>query len=574
MKSHNSVMKVLGCALLAAVIGGFVPGAMADLVTLYWDIGGTARWDVATNWDPEQVPTAVDDVEINQGRAEITDADAEAREVRLGYASETAGELYIDGYDLDATVLRLGRYGAGTVIQDSGTVGPSTTIQLAMEASGEGRYELNGGVLLASSLNVGGAGTGSFIQTGGSVATQHHGAYIGYNDGSTGYYELSGGSLVHDGANEYVVLGRTSGSRGTFSLSGTGYLESPTENVGWEGIGVFVQTGGTNNVTDALYLGRWLTGSGSYSLSGDGYLSAVNEYIGYRSTIANDFVQTGGTNAVSGDLYLAGGTVTGYVPRGSYSLSAGTLTVGDDEYMGYNGAATFTQTGGLHQVTGTLSVGYSVGSTGLYELLGGTLETPRLNVGANPPGRMVQTGGYNSVGGTVYLGEQGKYYLSGGTCVLDVLIKAHSGTPLFSFTGGTLVPGTVGFDLGNNGGVLSPDGEDDVGTVAFGSNDYTQGSTGVYYVDITSDRQHDQINSTGDLTFDGTVYVNLVGDFSPSSVWSGNQDFYIAISDSGKVTKNVNLVTDGEHWQFVLHVVDIGGGKDALRLRWVDTSCE
>jgi T5SS/PEP-CTERM-associated repeat protein len=112
-------------------------------------------------------------------------------------------------------------------------------------------------------------------------------------------------------------LGYLSGSKGTYNLSGTGIVSAPNEHVGYSGTGTFNQSGGTNNVSSALYLGYSNGATGAYALSGTGQLSAAAEYVGYSGNKAS-FQQTGGTNTVTN---LAIG------PGGIYQLTGGTLQV-------------------------------------------------------------------------------------------------------------------------------------------------------------------------------------------------------------------------------------------------------
>src|SRR5208337_927601 len=95
------------------------------------------------------------------------------------------------------------------------------------------------------------------------------------------------------------------------------------------------QTGGSNTVGNNLFVSTQ-GGTGSYTLSdsGSGSLLSVagNEYIGYSGT--GTFTQTGGSNTVGSNLFVGtqGGT-------GSYSLSGGTHTVSGDLYLGNNAGA-------------------------------------------------------------------------------------------------------------------------------------------------------------------------------------------------------------------------------------------
>ena len=112
--------------------------------------------------------------------------------------------------------------------------------------------------------------------------------YLGYNSQSNGHYALGGGSL---GTSE--------------------------EFVGEGGIGVFTQSGGTNNGT-YVYLGFYAGSSGTYNLS-RGYLSVPRSLI-VGTSGAGTFTQSGGTNQTTA-LVLAGSAGS----WGTYELDGGLL---------------------------------------------------------------------------------------------------------------------------------------------------------------------------------------------------------------------------------------------------------
>ncbi len=158
--------------------------------------------------------------------------------------------------------------------------------------------------------------------------------YLGYNSGSSGTYELSGGELSsghqyigHSGTGTftqtggtntlkfYLYLGQYSGASGTYELSG-GELSSWNQYIGCSGVGTFIQTGGTNTLAWSLDIGHSFGGSGAYELSGTGQLSANREYVGQNWQGA--FTHDGGSNTVG---YLLIGS------HGQYNFSNGMLQV-------------------------------------------------------------------------------------------------------------------------------------------------------------------------------------------------------------------------------------------------------
>ena len=93
--------------------------------------------------------------------------------------------------------------------------------------------------------------------------------------------------------------------------------------VGYGGSGTYTQSGGTTtfstgNGPATLCLGFNPGSSGVYSLSGSGFLSAGSELVGWNPGTTGLFRQSGGSNAV-GNLSIGSG--------GLYQLSGGTLQV-------------------------------------------------------------------------------------------------------------------------------------------------------------------------------------------------------------------------------------------------------
>ncbi len=177
----------------------------------------------------------------------------------------------------------------------------------------------------------------------------------------------SAGTLATTNGTDLVV-GYGADSSGTYTMSGGAFSASQNEFVGYSGTGVFNQSGGTNTVssTTAFFeVGDNVGATGTYNLSGTGTLTSnSSEYVGYFG--GGNFNQTGGTNTTPQNLTL--GVVAG--STGSYSISAGSLTVGNNLVVGSAGTGTMTiGTGGSVYVTNDLSIN----STSNVDLNGGTL---------------------------------------------------------------------------------------------------------------------------------------------------------------------------------------------------------
>jgi autotransporter-associated beta strand protein len=228
---------------------------------------------------------------------------------------------------------------------------------------------------------------------------------------------------------------------------------------------VYIQNGGTAEISYGNAAAYILTlDGGSVSLSGSGSLSVSgNEYVGYNGE--GTFTQTGGANVDTAPNALILGANSG--SNGTYTLSAGTITLTSPtlanftyftEIVGGSGTGTFNQTGGTQTINQSLVVGNVVGSSGNYSLS----NTGSLSVGNNEyvgnsgNGTFTQTGGNNTVTQTLILAANAG---SSGTYNLD---------------GGTLAASSILVNsagmLNLNGGILQVTGTTVRGTPTINGN--------------------------------------------------------------------------------------------------------
>jgi hypothetical protein len=401
----------------------------------------------------------------------------------------------------------------GTFNQTGGTVSilpylsedanqPTGTLSSALYVgvSGAGTYNLSSGT-----LQVGG------YYTSGSSATQLQATgneYIGYNAGSSGVLNQSGGtnqlgqytnpsapSAGSVGGNLYVgYMGN-----GTYNQSG-GTLANvidTNEYVGYGpgSVGTFNQTGGANGLDIGtvsspestilqLYVGDM--GHGNYTLGVSGgstltpTLTADFEYVGtygFDSATSQqiagtgNFVQNSGVNLASVELVVGnggnsvGGNFGALNSQGIYTLNGGELIAGD-EIIGDQSSGLFIQNGGINSVTSLLigSGNAQNSPIGIYDLTGGTLtnccSAEEIGVGAGTNGFFAQSGGLNQTL-EISLGNSGTgtYSLTGGTLDVGTLTVGQNGTGLFNQTGGTVnmqftlqsYTGAGSLDVGSNG---------------------------------------------------------------------------------------------------------------------------
>ncbi len=173
------------------------------------------------------------------------------------------------------------------------------------------------------------------------------------------------------------------------------------------------------------------------------------------------------------DLYLGDGSSD----SGHVSMTGGYLRVEHDEYIGYDGTGTFTQSNGENRCSwGTsrndLHVGYGITGNGTYTMTGGTLYAGDQYIGESGTGSLLQSGGINYVSATgsssadhLYIGGSGgsgTYRLSNtGELTFnhndgDINVGYDGGTGRFEwFREGGITIGTSNgsgkMDVGTNG---------------------------------------------------------------------------------------------------------------------------
>jgi hypothetical protein len=327
--------------------------------------------------------------------------------------------------------MSLGRGGAAGFVQYGGSNEIAYILHLGLYSGSLGSYTLHDGTLTTPLEHIGVNGTGEFIQNGGAHTVSDR-LYIGLT-GGTGSYLLSGGELA--ASTEYI-----------------GY--------GYDSAG-FTQTGGSHSVSNALVMAQENTGRSTYTLSGSGSLSAATEIIGVRGVA--EFNQTGGTNTVAGELTLAQTRGTG-----TYNLSGGTLTV--NTIRAGAGDGIFNFDGGELNVIGSTiqSKVFRIGNA-LYKnnsltlASGKSLSTNELVIGNAGTGTYAQLSGAHTVSSMLTLaansGSSGTYNMNGGTATHNT-IAFGAGTGTFNLNGGDLTVRSVTNGAGqgtfnHNGGTLT-----------------------------------------------------------------------------------------------------------------------
>ncbi|MEJ2092835.1 MAG: hypothetical protein P8X65_11650 [Syntrophobacterales bacterium] len=423
--------KKTGFRKLVFVLAGMLalllvaPTASADVN--WTDASG--NWSEASNWssDPD-LPGPSDDVQIFNNSASawtITlDVDSSVNSLTLDAdpLGSTATLSQTGNYTLQATDETIGVNGSGAYDQSNGLNTINDELIIGAGFTGHGNYTLSGvGTLSVYDEFVGYANIGVFTQTGGTHTVSD--SLVLADAGGSGSYTLQGGSLSaatvtinnpstftqtggtfdfavanqngSTGSFAQLVLGRDSGTTSTYHLNG-GSLTAVAETIGGSGVGVFIQSGGTNVVNNTLTLANNVGSSGTYDLTG-GSLSATNEIFGNSGTGA--FTQSGGTHMVGNFL-----TLGNYAGSGTYTLNATGSLWASSENIGNFGFGVFTQSGGTHTVANTLTLAANSGSSGIYNLTGGSLSAGAIQInghGIGGDGTFNATGGTQTVTGSV-----------------------------------------------------------------------------------------------------------------------------------------------------------------------------
>ena len=364
-----------------------------------------------------------------------------------------------------------GNIGLSGVLSGSGglnKVGPNTlTLSAVNTFSGNltvdgGTLAMPGGTLVAPTQYVGYLNTGSFAQSGGSNSLSGNNGtlWLGDGFGASGNYNLSGGALT--ATNEYVggqgngsftqsggtntminngglTLGDYYSTYGTYVLSGSGRINAPGEVIGLYGSGAFTQTGG-NNAVNSIAIGYYGGSSGTYTLSG-GSLSVQGGVIllgGYTGSSFAGFTQSGGT-VTTNDVTI--GSTSGHGNLQVHSQRRQPLL--GIRRRHWPSGKRCDDAVGRHNSTLSIEVAHFTGSSGTYNLSGGTLVAAGEYVGDGGTGLLSQSGGNNLAGAfgldiALSANSSGSYSLSGsGALSANYEYLGYSGTGIFTQTGGT-----------------------------------------------------------------------------------------------------------------------------------------
>jgi T5SS/PEP-CTERM-associated repeat protein len=335
------------------------------------------------------------------------------------------------------------------------------------------------------------------------------------------------------------------------------------------GTGAVVQSAGAVAMSPGLDLGLANGGpstspptavsTGTYTLSGGTFTAPQSEFIGYGGN--GTFNQSGGTNTVqSGAIgYFDIAALTG--STGAYNLSGGQLSVSKSEIIGDSGMGTFAQTGGTNTLSGSNSMylGNSAGGSGTYTASG----TAVLNVGADVNVGFaatgsgvfnVQNGASVNISGALNIGAGDQVNLSGGILAFNGYTRNASATPgVFNFTGG-LVSLLGDRFMNSDPTILDIFGAN--ATISNGRNLKVRGLATIGSGAITVSNA--TFDATSGLNVGATGHVN--GGLTLQNGASAT-DFGVSIGRDAGTTGIVNVTGVGTTWNTVdIFVGDSGQG--------------
>jgi autotransporter-associated beta strand protein len=418
--------------------------------------------------------------------------------------------------------------GSGNVIQNG-----SGTLVLAGEHGYSGHTVANNGTIrftataAISTAEIEDSAT--IEQLGGTVnATGPDSLRLAPGVGQNGTYSIAGGTLNAQGLGFNGSIRVGEGGAGTLLIGGDAQVNAAgafSVGVSTGAAGVVEQTGGNVVTGGSAFVGRGAGATGQYSISSGGCTIHGNLQVGFAG--AGTFVQNGGivvVNAGPDAGLLIIGNGAGAI--GQYDMNFGSLGVADGIVVGGDvgaagGAGTLTVNGGI----ATAAHGMTVWQDGTVNLnLGGILNigtTPADNIQNN--GTIVNNGGTLNLAGKIYgagtiTNASGNVTFSDGSDVGTQDVRISGGTAVDN---GTL---TVGRNAGSIGILNISGGSTTINGVLGVGNNGTLGAgaaTAQGHVNV----------SAGSLYADTIVLGNTTG---------GSGD--MTISGTGNVTVGGGLL--------------------------------
>ncbi len=404
-----------------------------------------------------------------------------------------------------------------------------------------------------------GAGSMGLINNGTILANQPTALVI--QPGSSGFknngtLNISSGDLMHVLGGPFTNFAGTTLTGGTYNVTGTleidqlgstgGEIVTNAAKVILNGpTSSFVDAAGKNALTN---LNTNATGSGFTIMGGRNFTTAGNFTnkgtltVGSGSTFAvpmgfsltnfSGTTLTGGTYAITGTLQFPGANITTNAAKLTLTGTASKIVDQTGITNGLANLATNASTGSL-----TLAGGRNLPTAGAFSNAG-TVKV--------------------SKGSTLTVGGTANYTQTAGTTTVDGTL-AVSAPGLVKIQGGSVFgTGTIMGNAQSSGTINVGDALKKAAKLAVTLN-YTQTSSGILNIDVgglTAGTQTDQFNVTDAATLNGTLNLDLINGFVPTTV--DTFDIMNFASRTGMFsTVNGTAINGSEHFVVVYNATNV-----------------
>jgi len=551
-------------SFVAATLLLLVSATSAQAVSYSWNVS-SGDWFTATNWNPNGIPGAGDDVAIANGGTCTLNTTASVATFALSSGVLTGSGVF--------TVTGFASWSGG-VMAGSGTTntngGLAVTSGPIFGAPTLGRTLNNGGTATVTGSQLWAIGTGATLNNlaSGTIDMQGDAAlYLSGGGGpvnNAGLFEKSAGTgttavqvpfnntgTVDVQTGTVSVAGGTDTGAflvsGTLTFAGGARTMSATASITGSGsvvanggatsnAGSYAISGGTTVNVATLNLTGSVTSLGPVSINGGGF-GVLNLSNTEGTATTSSLLLTGGSLQGSSILVVSGLTTwTGGSMTGSGSTNTtGGVAVTSGPIFGAPALGRTLNNGGTVTVTGSQLWAIGTGAT-LNNLASGTIDVQGdaalyLSGGGGPVNNagifrksagtgttavqlpITNSGTVESLSGTVsfsssYTQTMGATLLNGGAVTSSATMNIQGGTLEGS--------GTLTATVNNTGGSVAP------GLSAGQLNQtgaYTQASGGSFAAQIgglTAGSQYDRLATSGAASLAGTLEITLIDGFEPN----------------------------------------------------------
>lgn len=552
--SNDTVNHIISVTI-SSIGSGIVWTGTNNVSPNLWDLNNTVNWligGVPTDYI-ENVPPgdAVTFNDLGSGTVllsnTVSPASVTVSNASVGYTFQGTGQINSSGGLTKAGAAPLtinvpGTFAGSTVVSNgtlnlgaSQTFGSLSGNSAITASSGAPILTVNENSNTVFAGNI--SGTLGLTKFGSSVLTM-----TGSNNFSGNLFVSLGGITLDSGSinsSTFCSIGHSGSDNATLTLKGiANFVTASDFNVGDVGASV-----GTLNLQDTASL----TANAVYVGSANGTVSTASGTVNQTGGSVAELNTTAGTFAIGGRT--SGTSISG---TGTYNLSAGSVSAASAIRVGAAGTGTFNQSGGAVTASAGVDIASISGSTGVYNLDGGTLRTLNVMSSAGQNATLNFNGGLliPIASSTAFMTNITQVNVRNGGLVLDTtnfnvtmasalqhsqisgdnavdggLTKLGNGTLTLtgvgsSYTGPTLVTGgALNFAAGsiasslnnlsvNNAAIgFAPNG----GTVSVTGLAFTGNSTLNLNYDLVSGLPVAALAVSGSFSISGTTVINVNG---------------------------------------------------------------